>query len=62
MAGHKRYSADILGRSTINPPGPAVQMGLTYYASRRPHTSNPDRVASGADVRETFARIGDRAW
>jgi len=50
--GDKRYSGD---RELENPLG-AVQMGLIYVNPEGPN-GNPDPVASGHDVRETFARM-----
>jgi catalase-peroxidase len=50
--GDKRYSDD---RDLENPLA-AVQMGLIYVNPEGPN-GNPDRVASGRDVRETFARM-----
>jgi len=50
--GDKRYSGD---RQLENPLA-AVQMGLIYVNPEGPN-SNPDPVASGRDVRETFARM-----
>jgi len=50
--GDKRYSGD---RELENPLA-AVQMGLIYVNPEGPN-SNPDPVASGRDVRETFARM-----
>ncbi|HSJ92317.1 MAG TPA: catalase/peroxidase HPI, partial [Ilumatobacter sp.] len=47
-----RYSGD---RELANPLG-AVQMGLIYVNPEGPN-SNPDPMASGRDVRETFARM-----
>ena len=47
-----RYSGD---RELANPLG-AVQMGLIYVNPQGPD-GNPDPVASGRDVRETFARM-----
>ena len=48
----KRYSGD---RDLENPLA-AVQMGLIYVNPEGPN-GNPDPVASGHDVRETFARM-----
>jgi catalase-peroxidase len=50
--GDKRYSGD---RNLQNPLA-AVQMGLIYVNPEGPN-GNPDPVASGRDVRETFARM-----
>ena len=50
--GDNRYSGD---RDLANPLG-AVQMGLIYVNPQGPN-GNPDPVASGRDVRETFARM-----
>jgi catalase-peroxidase len=51
--GDKRYSGD---RELENPLA-AVQMGLIYVNPQGPN-GNPDPVASGRDVRETFGRMG----
>jgi catalase-peroxidase len=50
--GDKRYSGD---RNLENPLA-AVQMGLIYVNPEGPN-GKPDPVASGIDVRETFARM-----
>ena len=50
--GDKRYSGD---RELENPLA-AVQMGLIYVNPEGPN-GNPDPVAQGRDVRETFARM-----
>ncbi len=50
--GDKRYSGD---RDLENPLA-AVQMGLIYVNPEGP-SGEPDAVASGRDVRETFARM-----
>ena len=50
--GDARYSGD---RELANPLA-AVQMGLIYVNPQGPN-GNPDPVASGRDVRETFARM-----
>ncbi|PKO06308.1 MAG: catalase/peroxidase HPI [Chloroflexi bacterium HGW-Chloroflexi-3] len=50
--GDSRYSGD---RELENPLA-AVQMGLIYVNPEGPN-GNPDPVASGIDVRETFARM-----
>ncbi|MBD3344903.1 MAG: catalase/peroxidase HPI [Chitinivibrionales bacterium] len=51
--GDKRYS----GERKLENPLAAVQMGLIYVNPEGPN-GNPDPVASGRDVRETFARMG----
>jgi len=51
--GDKRYTGD---RELENPLA-AVQMGLIYVNPEGPN-GNPDPVASGRDVRETFGRMG----
>ena len=48
-----RYS----GERDLENPLAAVQMGLIYVNPEGPD-GNPDPVASGRDVRETFARMG----
>jgi catalase-peroxidase len=48
-----RYS----GERDLENPLAAVQMGLIYVNPEGPD-GNPDPVASGLDVRETFARMG----
>ncbi len=48
-----RYS----GQRDLENPLAAVQMGLIYVNPEGPD-GNPDPVASGRDVRETFARMG----
>jgi len=50
--GDERYTGD---RELENPLG-AVQMGLIYVNPEGPN-GNPDPVASGRDVRATFARM-----
>lgn len=51
--GDQRYSGD---RELENPLA-AVQMGLIYVNPEGPN-GNPDPVASGRDIRETFGRMG----
>jgi len=50
--GNKRYSGD----RELEKPLAAVEMGLIYVNPEGPD-GNPDPVASGRDVRETFARM-----
>ncbi len=50
--GDRRYS----GERDLENPLAAVQMGLIYVNPEGPD-GNPDPVASGVDVRETFARM-----
>jgi catalase-peroxidase len=50
--GDKRYS----GERELENPLAAVQMGLIYVNPEGPN-GNPDPVASGRDVRETFGRM-----
>jgi catalase-peroxidase len=50
--GDERYS----GERKLENPLAAVQMGLIYVNPEGPN-GNPDPVASGRDVRETFARM-----
>ncbi len=50
--GDKRYS----GERDLENPLAAVQMGLIYVNPEGPN-GNPDPVASGKDIRETFARM-----
>lgn len=50
--GDKRYS----GERKLENPLAAVQMGLIYVNPEGPN-GKPDPVASGMDVRETFARM-----
>jgi catalase-peroxidase len=50
--GNERYS----GERDLASPLAAVQMGLIYVNPQGPD-GNPDPVASGRDVRETFARM-----
>ncbi len=50
--GDERYSGD---RELANPLG-AVQMGLIYVNPEGPN-GNPDPLAAGRDIRETFGRM-----
>jgi len=50
--GDKRYTGD----RKLETPLAAVQMGLIYVNPEGPN-GNPDPVASGRDVRETFGRM-----
>jgi catalase-peroxidase len=50
--GDKRYQ----GERELDNPLAAVQMGLIYVNPEGPN-GNPDPMASGIDVRETFARM-----
>ncbi len=50
--GDKRYSGD----RDLEDPLAAVQMGLIYVNPEGPN-GQPDPVASGRDIRETFARM-----
>ena len=50
--GDKRYSGDC----QLENPLAAVQMGLIYVNPEGPN-GNPDPVASGRDIRETFLRM-----
>lgn len=50
--GNQRYS----GERDLENPLAAVQMGLIYVNPEGPG-GNPDPIASGIDVRETFARM-----
>ena len=50
--GDKRYT----GERDLENPLAAVQMGLIYVNPEGPN-GNPDPVASGRDVRDTFARM-----
>jgi catalase-peroxidase len=50
--GDARYS----GERELESPLAAVQMGLIYVNPQGPN-GNPDPIASGRDIRETFARM-----
>ena len=50
--GDNRYS----GERDLESPLAAVQMGLIYVNPEGPN-GNPDPIASGRDIRETFARM-----
>jgi catalase-peroxidase len=50
--GDKRYT----GERDLEDPLAAVQMGLIYVNPQGPN-GNPDPLASGRDIRETFARM-----
>ena len=50
---HSRYS----GERDLENPLAAVQMGLIYVNPEGPD-GKPDPIASGKDIRETFARMG----
>jgi len=51
--GDERYSGD----RELEKPLAAVQMGLIYVNPEGPN-GNPDPVAAGRDIRETFRRMG----
>ena len=53
MAGRRRYT----GERVLEDPLAAVQMGLIYVNPQGPN-GEPDPVASGRDIRETFSRMG----
>ncbi|MXW42386.1 MAG: catalase/peroxidase HPI [Acidimicrobiia bacterium] len=50
--GDERYS----GERSLETPLGAVQMGLIYVNPEGPN-ANPDPIAAGIDIRETFARM-----
>ncbi|BDI08127.1 catalase/peroxidase HPI [Sphaerotilus microaerophilus] len=54
--GDERHSAGAGGQHELANPLAAVQMGLIYVNPEGPN-GHPDPVASGRDVRETFARM-----
>ena len=56
MAGYERQARAYSGDRDLENPLAAVQMGLIYVNPEGPN-GNPDPVASGRDVRETFARM-----
>jgi catalase-peroxidase len=56
MAGHQRARQRYSGERELENPLAAVQMGLIYVNPEGPN-GKPDPVASGRDVRETFARM-----
>jgi catalase-peroxidase len=51
--GDKRYT----GERNLEEPLAAVQMGLIYVNPEGPN-ANPDPVASAADIKDTFGRMG----
>jgi len=53
---NSRYAGSSAGKRDLENPLAAVQMGLIYVNPEGPD-GNPDPVASGRDVRETFARM-----
>jgi catalase-peroxidase len=53
---NSRYAGSCAGKRDLENPLAAVQMGLIYVNPEGPD-GNPDPVASGRDVRETFARM-----
>lgn len=53
---NSRYAGSGAGSRDLENPLAAVQMGLIYVNPEGPD-GNPDPVASGLDVRETFARM-----
>lgn len=53
---NSRYAGSSVGKRDLESPLAAVQMGLIYVNPEGPD-GNPDPVASGHDVRETFARM-----
>ena len=57
LATSDKPNSRYTGERQLEKPLAAVQMGLIYVNPQGPD-GNPDPVASGADVRETFARMG----
>ena len=57
LATSDKPSSRYSGQRDLENPLAAVQMGLIYVNPEGPD-GNPDPVASGRDVRETFARMG----
>nr|WP_315487569.1 catalase/peroxidase HPI [uncultured Undibacterium sp.] len=53
---NSRYAGSVAGSRDLENPLASVQMGLIYVNPEGPD-GNPDPVASGRDVRETFARM-----
>jgi catalase-peroxidase len=53
---NSRYNPQAPGQRELQTPLAAVQMGLIYVNPQGPD-GHPDPVASGRDVRETFARM-----
>ncbi|WP_374258876.1 catalase/peroxidase HPI [Aquabacterium sp.] len=56
LASSKEANSRYKGERELDNPLAAVQMGLIYVNPEGPD-GNPDPVASGRDVRETFARM-----